>query len=143
MKKLYNIFYFLLILCFSSCSSVDIEEYGKVEIYNSSVNSKSFIFSVTESYSRKYKKSKPDRNHPKLTSAEANLLDKLLHRKNLCINDYHNAVFEITSKQEKIYDITFAELIQENYNARPIVPKRYYGRCVNKKNPLEPDVRRW
>jgi hypothetical protein len=38
-------------------------------------------------------------------------------------------LFTITSRQEKIYDMTFAHLIEESYNARPVAPRMYFGQC--------------
>jgi hypothetical protein len=67
----------------------------------------------------------------KITKAENDLLAKLLKQSKYCQND-KEPPFIITSKQEKIYDMTFAHLIEENYNARPIVPKTYFGQCRSK-----------
>lgn len=41
-----------------------------------------------------------------------------------------NSQFEIISRQEKIFDATFSKLIAENYNAKPLSPVSYYGKCL-------------
>jgi len=126
--KINYILSLILFFTISSCTK-DISEYGKITPYDSSDN-QTFIFSVTDEYSKSHNDSSKDIDHPKMLQSEADLLRQLLHRQNMCINEYNNPSFAITSQQEKIYDVTFASLIQENYNARAAVPKRYYGRCV-------------
>ena len=88
----------------------------------------SFIFVVSEEFAKISNKSKRDKYNPKVTKAEAKLLNKILRKNQYCQNG-KNPSFIITSKQEKIYDMTFAHLIEENYNAKPIVPKTYFGKC--------------
>ncbi len=125
MKKIYFLtILFLIFSCEKDLSG------GKISIYNNSQNQKNFIFSVDESYLQENKKnSKPDLDHPEMSFPEAELLRLIMIRDKICINDYSNPSFDITSKQEKIYDITFAGLIEQNYNAKPITPRRYYGKC--------------
>lgn len=123
----------------TACES-DWARYGKVE-HGSSVNNNYFIFSVSEEYLRAHKNSVPDKKNPKLTEAENKLLLKLLKQKNYCVMKNGDIAFRITSKQEKVYDMTFAHLIEEHYNARPITPVTYYGRCFNEKA-LKKQIRR-
>lgn len=125
--KLKIIFLYIAVFLISSCSK-DIAEYGKVTPYGANDN-KSFVFSVTKEYAAKNKGSRKDIDHPKMSLAEADLLRGLMRRNKMCLNDYTNPDFIITSKQERIYDVTFASLIRENYNAKPVTPLRYYGRC--------------
>jgi hypothetical protein len=56
-------------------------------------------------------------------------LTNLLKEQKYCLNDSGYPSFIITSRQEKIYDMTFAHLIEQNYNARPIAPRMYFGQC--------------
>lgn len=117
--------FFILTACadFSHC--------GKV-VQNNSMNKDSFIFSVSEEYLEENKKSKIDKNHPKMTKSESRLLKYILKEQGYCINEDNKIAFRINSRQEKIYDMTFAYLIAESYNARPVTPRMYYGECVNK-----------
>ena len=64
-----------------------------------------------------------------MTQAEAKLLTSLLKEQKYCLSDSGSPSFIITSRQEKIYDMTFAHLIEQNYNARPIAPRMYFGQC--------------
>ncbi|MDA0902517.1 MAG: hypothetical protein O3B09_03815 [Proteobacteria bacterium] len=64
-----------------------------------------------------------------MTKSETKLLSKLLKNGGYCINSEGDLSFSIISKQEKIYDATFASLIDENYNAKSVTPVTYFGEC--------------
>jgi len=117
----------LLFFGAASCAK-DPQTYGKISHYNTN-NKNSFIFSVDEEYLRKNQNSKKDKNYPKMTEAEVDLLQRLFAAENYCMNDDKKVAFTITSRQEKIYDITFSHLIEQNYNAKPISPRMYFGEC--------------
>ncbi len=117
----------LLFLGVASCTQ-DPRIYGKISHYNTS-NKNSFIFSVDEEYLRKNQDSKKDKNYPKMTEAEVELLERLFVAENYCVNDDKKVSFVISSRQEKIYDVTFSHLIEQNYNAKPISPRMYFGEC--------------
>ena len=68
----------------------------------------------------------------KISKIEFNLLQKLLKEKKFCINEDNDLAFEITSRQEKIYDMTFSHLIATSYKARPLSPRSYFGECIKK-----------
>jgi P-type E1-E2 ATPase len=89
----------------------------------------SFIFSVNDEFSQVSKKSPIDKKNPKITEAESELLTALLEQKKYCLDKSGEAHFIITSRQEKIFDMTFAHLIEQNYKARPIAPRMYFGQC--------------
>ncbi len=111
------------VACFYSESS------GKLTMHESSSGGvRYFLFTVEDSFIAKNSNSPADEEHPKMTKAEADLLKILLKKQNYCTSE-KGFLFEISSRQEKIYDITFAHLIEENYNARPISPKSYFGFC--------------
>lgn len=110
----------LLIAILQSCT--DPSKHGAVKTHG---DSNSFMFLVSEDFSNDHKSSKPDSNNPRLTKAEASLLSSLLKKENICTDQS----YIITSKQEKIYDVTYASLIEENYNAKSITPLTFYGRC--------------
>lgn len=112
----------------ASCSG-DLSQYGRVT-QNGAGNKSSFVFSVSEEYLKKNQDSPKDELNPKMTKAESALLLKLLKQQKYCLNDEGKTLFAITSKQEKIYDMTFAHLIEQNYNARPLSPRTYYGQCM-------------
>lgn len=116
----------------------DPTQYGRV-VQRNAVNKDLFIFSVKQEYVTKHQDSPQDKTNPKITKAESELLYQLLKLQHYCINEKGDIVFTITSKQEKIYDMTFAALIEESYNARPLTPLMYYGQCLNKSN--TPDIK--
>ncbi len=129
-KKSRTIFGSLLFFVFATSCAKDLTQYGRVTLYGQ--GSKNFTFFVSEEYLRANQDSKPDKSNPKLTKAEAELLLNLLEKRNYCVNDRGNIVYSITSRQEKIYDMTFAHLIEQNYNARPVTPLMYYGECLSR-----------
>lgn len=124
MKK----FFYLLPLLLSTCTSAEFIKHGKVSLHNTA-DKNSFVFSVDEEFGRIYRDSPQDKKNPKLTKAETTLLTALLTQKKYCL-DGRSPKFSITSVQEKIYDVTYAHLIQENYNAKPVAPKMFFGNCV-------------
>ena len=93
---------------------------------------KYFLFTVSEEFIKENQNSAVDKDHPKMTEAEVSLLEKLLAEKKYCM-DGMSPSFEVNSRQEKIYDMTFTHLIEENYNARPVTPRSYFGRCKKSK----------
>lgn len=125
MKRL---FFFLTALTLSACSSSQELRQGKVTLH-STANKDSFIFTVDEKFCRKNKNSPKDKNNPIITKAEASLLEKLLDEKKYCVSK-KSPNYVIISMQEKVYDATFAHLIEQSYNARPAAPKTFYGQCA-------------
>lgn len=120
----------LLFFAFVTSCGRDLSQYGSVTLRGP--ESKNFTFSVSEEYMRSNQDSKRSKKDSKLTEAEFNLLMSLLERKKYCLNDKGKIFFRITSKQEKVYDMTFAHLIEQSYNARPVMPAMYYGECLAK-----------
>ncbi len=121
----------LLIFCIliiTSCATKkDYNGAGKLSFYSS--DKKSFTFTVSEEYVKKHALSKPSKSFSKMTEAEMELLIYLLKKNNYCINKSGKLSFLLNSKQEKIYDMTFSSLIEQNYNARPVTPTTYFGVC--------------
>lgn len=115
---------------------LDPTSHGRV-VKRNSIDKNLFIFSVKQEYVTKHKDSPQDKKNPKITKAESRLLVKLLDLANYCINEEGDVVFRITSKQEKIYDMTYASLIEESYHARPLTPLMYYGQCLNRSNLID------
>ncbi len=120
---------FLAVVFSPSCSGPDLNHFGKLSFYNS-INKNSFSFVISDDFFRENKKSKPSKNHPKMTEAEVKLLSKFLKNNNYCINKNGDISFVIISRQEKVYDVTFSSLIEQNYNAKPITPVTYFGECL-------------
>ena len=89
----------------------------------------SFVFSISGEFVQLNSDSPKDKEYPKMTVAEAKLLEALLKEKEYCLNDDGDPAFLITSRQEKVFDMTFAHLIEQNYNARPVAPRMYFGQC--------------
>ncbi len=136
LKKISEIFYkgrrFFLLPFFMlvfSCVYDDLHQ-GKVSFHNTA-NRNSFSFSISEEFVEVNSQSKPDKNHPKMSVAEAKLLFKILKKQKYCLDKSDSPNFVINGRQEKIYDMTFAHLIEQNYKARPVTPKTYFGECVD------------
>ncbi len=110
-----------------SCQSPDLNKMGKLSFHNTG-GRESFIFSVSDEFLEENKDSPPDEYNAKISKAEAKLLVKFLKQNSYCDND-KTPSFLITSRQEKIFDMTFAHLIEQNYRAKPIVPRTYFGQC--------------
>lgn len=119
---------FILILL-SSCGNSDYFRYGKVTFHATSTNN-FFVFTVDDNFYKKYKNSPNNKNHPRLSDEEHKMLKAILKSKKYCIENSINPQFEIISRQEKIFDATFSKLIAENYNAKPLTPVSYYGKCL-------------
>ena len=131
MQSLLKIFkksHFSLLLILFSCASGSLHQ-GRVELYGAG-DRNSFVFTVSDEFTLSHKDSLPDKKNPKITQAEADLLVTLLKEKKFCLDSDGELFFEITSRQEKIFDATFAHLIEESYKARAIAPKMYFGKCL-------------
>ncbi len=118
--------FFLFVI---SCTS-DLSNYGRVTLQHSSTSNNLFVFSVSDEFTKSSLNSAKSETHPKMTEVEEKLLIKLLKQKKYCIGTNGLPFFSITSRQEKIYDMTFAHLIEQNYNAKAVAPRMYFGRCV-------------
>jgi hypothetical protein len=110
------------------CCSENLSRHGRVVLSEAS-NKSSFIFSVNEEFLKKNPNSPKDKTFPKITEAELNLLNSLLDEKKYCTVNSRKPLFVINSRQEQIYDITFSHLIEQNYRARPVYPRTYFGQC--------------
>lgn len=119
---------FSFLLLVASCATNN-TKYGRVELYNSN-DRNAFIFTVSDEFIAAHKDSPLDQKNTKLTKAESDLLTSLLKEKQFCLNEDGDPAFEITARQEKIFDATFAHLIEENYRARPLTPRTYAGKCL-------------
>jgi hypothetical protein len=119
---------FVLILLFS-CTNGDHFKYGKVS-FHATADKNFFVFTVDDNFYKKYKNSPNNKTHPRLSDQEYKMLKTLLKDKKYCIENSINPQFEIISRQEKIFDATFSKLIAENYNAKPLAPVSYYGKCL-------------
>lgn len=125
----YSYFLFLILSFFIFSCSKDVSKYANVKIYD---DGKSFAFIISDELSRKVKNSAIDSNNLKMTKKETKILEIILKNKNLCLISSKPS-YMITAKQEKIYDITYAKMIEENYNAKPITPITYFGKCNSSK----------
>ncbi len=112
-----------------SCTNADYFKYGKVTFHATSKND-FFVFTVDDNFYKKYKNSPNNKNHPRLSDEEYNMLKAILKNKKYCIENSINPQFEIISRQEKIFDTTYSKLIAESYNAKPLAPVSYYGKCL-------------
>ncbi len=115
-------------LVLSACVT-DPSHYGKVKKY-SSTEKRSFVFSIDESFFASHKNSEKDDDYPLMTTDEVKLLKSLLMQDKYCLNEDRRPSFQINSRQEKIYDMTFAHLIEQSYNAKPVTPRMYFGECA-------------
>lgn len=121
---------YLLIFLIASCV-YNKGRYGRVDTYYSTGEKDSFAFLVTEEFVKNNADSLPDEDNLRISEAESDLLKHLLKEKEFCLDEYNDPLFTITSRQEKIFDATFAHLIEENYKARPLAPRTYFGKCKN------------
>jgi hypothetical protein len=119
---------FLPFFLFAISCAGNLSKYGRVTLHNTA-DKNSFVFSASEEFTKVNVASPKDKKFPKMTQAEAKLLTNLLKEQKYCLDDSGYPIFIITSRQEKIYDMTFAHLIEQNYNARPIAPRMYFGQC--------------
>jgi hypothetical protein len=112
-----------------SCVNSDYFKYGKIT-FHATAEHNFFVFTVDDNFYKQYKNSPNNVDHPRLSDEEYKMLRALLKNKKYCIENYINPQFEIISRQEKIFDTTFPKLIAENYNAKPLTPVSYYGKCL-------------
>jgi len=120
----------IILSIISACTSRD-SNFGKVSLHSTGERD-SFIFAISEEFLEKNSKDLGNevKNQPvKISKVEYNLLRKLLNEKKFCINQDKKLSFELTSRQEKIYDMTFSHLIATSYKARPLSPRSYFGEC--------------
>lgn len=120
-------FFMAVIFCGVISCSRDLSQKGKLSFHNTG-GKESFIFTVSDEFIEDNKDSPADEYNAKISKAEAELLEKFLKQNNYCDND-KTPTFIVTSRQEKIFDMTFAHLIEQNYKARAIVPRTYFGQC--------------
>ena len=113
----------------SSCVNSDYFKYGKVS-FHATTDKNFFVFTVDDNFYKKYKNSPNNKTHPRLSEEEFKMLKALLKNKKYCVENSINPQFEIISRQEKVFDTTFSKLIAENYNAKPLTPVSYYGKCI-------------
>jgi hypothetical protein len=123
-----NISIFSLIFL-SSCVNGDYFKYGKVS-FHATTDKNFFVFTVDDNFYKKYKNSPNNKTHPRLSDEEFKMLKALLKNKKYCVENSINPQFEIISRQEKVFDATFSKLIAENYNAKPLTPVSYSGKCI-------------
>jgi len=116
-----------LFLFVFSCG-YDANKYGKVKIHENS-EQKSFTFMVSDQFVKDNANSSLVKGNVQMTKAEHSLLSSILRKDKLCLNNYGFPSFVVTSKQEKVYDVTYASLIEEHYNAPSITPITYFGKC--------------
>lgn len=133
--KLKNFFYLIAMLvplfALISCAK-DYSVYAKISLHTTGEKN-SFIFTVSEEFLDKNSKSLKNEvkdQKVKISKVEFNLLKKLLKEKKFCLNKNNDLAFEINSRQEKIYDMTFSHLIATSYRAKPLTPRSYFGNCL-------------
>lgn len=131
-KKGRKIFFFLPFFVFAVSCIADLSRYGRVSLHSTS-NKNSFVFSVSDEFLQLNSNSPKNPKLYQMTEAEYELLIKLLKQKKYCLTTFGKPVFVITSRQEKIYDMTFAHLIETNYNAKSVAPRMYFGQCLKEK----------
>ena len=105
------------------------DDAAKLVFFNSN-NKKTFSFVVSEKFTENHHKSNPSTLFPKMNVAELKLLTKFLRQNKYCIDKDGELSFVVNSKQDKVYDVTFASLIERSYNAKPVSPTTYFGECL-------------
>jgi len=127
MNKLLSISF--LFLSLHSCTNQDYYKHGKLTFHATSTK-EFFIFNVDDSFYKKYKNSANNSQHPRLSDEEYKMLIALLKKHEYCNKNSFQPKFEIISRQEKIYDATFASLIAKTINSKSLTPVSYYGSCL-------------
>jgi hypothetical protein len=123
---------FIILSLLASCAIPYGTRDGKISLLNTA-DKNSFSFSVSDEFARDNADSPKDKRNSMMSKAESGLLVYLLKTKQYCTKSGRNPKFVITSQQEKIYDATYAHLIEKSYNAKSIMPKTYFGHCQEKK----------
>lgn len=118
-------FFFLLL---SSCVSTSVRD-ARVQFDES--DKTSFVFFIEHRNRAGHLNVERSELHPQLTKEEARVLDKILRKQGSCsLNNDKIPSFQVISRQEEVYDVTYAGLIEQNYNPRPVAPIMYFGRCI-------------
>lgn len=125
-KRFFILLPFFILLC--SCDE-KFKKYGHLSFYQYGDN-RAFVFSVSDEFLIKNKNSTLSKDKSKITEAELGLLKDLLKVGKNCLNENGEPHFLIRSRQEKIFDITFAHLIEKNYKAKALTPLMYFGLCL-------------
>ncbi len=120
---------FSLLTVVGACANVRTIDNAKLSLL-SSVDKKAFSFVVSEEFIKNNSGSDPSSLYPKMSNAELKLLMRFLESNKYCINAEGDILFKISSRQEKIYDITFSSVIEQSYNAKPVIPVTYFGECL-------------
>jgi len=126
-----RVFIGVVVIFLSSCNKENLKDKGRVNFYD---NNGQFAFTVSDKFYKESKKSKKNKINPKITEKEAELLDKIMLQKKACLSKNGEPKYLILTRQEKIYDVTYAKLIEQNYKAKPITPITYFGKCNIKPN---------
>ena len=119
----------MLLFIIASCFSQHDEDSAKLILFNSN-NKKTFSFVVSEQFAKNHLKSSQSSVFPKMNVAELQLLTQFLKQNKYCIDKNGKLSFAVNSKQDKVYDITFANVIEQSYNAKPVSPVTYFGECL-------------
>jgi hypothetical protein len=118
-----------ILISSSSCNILLKKYYSLVDLTPyTSISGKSFSFKVSDKFYH-IDKSRSDKNYPNMSKLEVKILNSLLKKDNYCDND-GKLIFNILSKQEKIYDVTLSGLIETQYNPKALVSVTYFGRCL-------------
>lgn len=122
---------FGIILFISSCSG-GLDEYGSLTFYNQYSAKNNFRFAVYDEFLQKSNSSKLDQEYQpvKITKRESKLLRGMMKQQQKCFNEKGKVHFQITYRQDRVYDMTFFNLIKENYRVRPVTPVLYFGNCL-------------
>jgi len=123
--------FLVVIFCYLLCSCSTVNQNSASLSFRATGNKDSFIFTVNEKFLAQNSDSKVHKQHTKLSEAEFKLLLSMLKQHKYCLNSKGKYDFTIDSRQEKIFDSTYSQLIARTYNAKPISPISYYGKCNN------------
>lgn len=128
-KQKASFFLLSMLIITTSCKNPDYLKYGRITFHVAS-QSDYFVYTVDDIFYKKYKNSPNNKKHPRLSDEEYKMLITLLREGKYCLKKSLNPDFEIISRQEKIYDVTFAKVIAESLNSKSLYPVSYYGRCL-------------
>jgi hypothetical protein len=114
-----------------SCSK-NYSKYASIEKVGN--GSKNFIFTISEKFDEYNDSREKSKIYAKMNVGEQKLLEEKLKEKKYCYDDKKTLKYSIISKQEKIYDVTFSHLIEQNYKSKPVVPVIFFGQCLSGDN---------
>lgn len=117
-----------LLQSLSACGTTDYSKYATLSTYDRG-SKRAFSLVVKGDFAKKIPKDDYNENKH-ISNSEIKILEKLLKQNKYCLNKDGKLSFVVLWRQDEIYDVTFADLVVQSYNARALTPLTYFGECV-------------